>query len=122
MKKLSETPRTDDVRHNVAELAMFARKLERELNELKAIHKTAITDCRQYTPERWKEICDLQEPAAVWLDGKQMTELMKDKERLDWLIDNASISMLRKDEDGEEWWVELSYNEGREDIDTSMAL
>ena len=27
-------------------------------------------------------------------------ELMKDKERLDWLVDNASISMLRKDEDG----------------------
>ena len=79
MKNLSETPRTDDVRHNVAELAMFARKLERELNELKAIHKTAITDCRQYTPERWKEICDLQEPAAVWLDGKQMTELMKNQ-------------------------------------------
>ena len=55
MKKLSETPRTDEVRHNVADLAMHARKLERELAELKAIHKTAITDCQQYTPERWKE-------------------------------------------------------------------
>ena len=133
MKKLSETPRTDaqlqlDAKRyhghskDYVSLKIFTEQLERELNELKAIHKTAITDCRQYTPERWKEICDLQEPAAVWLDGKQMTELMKDKERLDWLIDNASISMLRKDEDGEEWWVELSYNEGREDIDTSMAL
>lgn len=76
MKKLSETPRTDEVRHNVADLAMHARKLERELAELKAIHKTAITDCQQYTPERWKEICDIQEPAAVWLDGKQMTGLI----------------------------------------------
>lgn len=80
MKKLSETPRTDEVPHNVAELAMHARKLERELAELKAIHKTAITDCQQYTPERWKELCAVQEPAAVWLDGKQMTELMQDKE------------------------------------------
>lgn len=44
---LSETPRTDGVQHNVAELAMHSRKLEREL-----------------------------------------AELMKDKERLDWLIDN----------------------------------
>lgn len=76
MEKLSETPRTDAVRHNVADLAMHARKLERELAELKAIHKTAITDCQQYTPERWKEICDIQEPAAVWLDGKQMTGLI----------------------------------------------
>jgi len=122
MKKLSETPRTDDVQHNVAELAMFARKLERELDELKAIHKTALTECHQYTPERWKAICDVQEPAAVWLYGKHMTELMKDKERLEWLIDNASISMLRKDEDGEEWWVELNYSEAREDIDKLIAL
>ena len=130
-KPLSETPRTDAAEeesfglHNNSLSARaagwkFARKLERELNELKAIHKTALLECRQYTPERWKEICDVQEPAAVWLDGKQMTELMKDKERLDWLIDNASISMLRKDEDGEEWWVELSYSEAREDIDEEM--
>ena len=47
-------------------------------------------------------------------------ELRKDKARLDWLIDNASISMLRKDEDGEEWWVELSYSEARNDIDQAM--
>ena len=44
----------------------------------------------------------------------------KDSERLDWLIDNSSISMLRKDEDGEEWWVELDYSEAREDIDKAM--
>ena len=44
---VSETPRTDEVQHNVAELAMHSRKLERELSELR-----------------------------------------KDKERLDWLIDN----------------------------------
>jgi redox-regulated HSP33 family molecular chaperone len=42
-----DTPRTDEVRHNVAELAMHSRKLERELAELR-----------------------------------------KDRERLDWLIDN----------------------------------
>ena len=85
---MSETPRTDEVRHNVAELAMHSRKLERELTDLKAIHKTAITDCQQYNSESWKELCDIQEPAAIWLDGKQMTDLMKDRERLDWLIDN----------------------------------
>ena len=85
---MSETPRTDEVRHNVAELAMHSRKLERELADIKAIHKTAIIDLQQYTSESWKEICDIQEPAAVWLDGKQMTELMKDRERIDWLIDN----------------------------------
>jgi len=83
-----DTPRTDEVPHNVAELAMHARKLERENADLKAIHKTVIIDCQQYTPESWKEICDIQEPAAVWLNGKQMTDLMKDNERLDWLIDN----------------------------------
>ena len=47
-------------------------------------------------------------------------ELNKDKERLDWLVDNTAISMLRKDEDGEEWWVELDYSEARKDIDEAM--
>jgi len=47
---LSETPRTDEVQHNVAELAMHSRKLEREL-----------------------------------------AELMKDKERLDWLLKYATM-------------------------------
>ncbi len=90
MKKLSETPRTDEQMQldakryhghskDYVSLKIFTEQLERELNELKAIHKTAITDCRQYTPERWKEICEVQEPAAVWLDGKQMTELMKNQ-------------------------------------------
>ena len=51
---------------------------------------------------------------------KENEELKKDKERLDWLVDNASISMLRKDEDGEEWWVELAYSEARKDIDEYM--
>lgn len=79
---------------------MLARKLERELNELKAIHKTAITDCQQYTPERWKEICDLQEPAAVWLDGKQMTELMK----------NHNTSAQCHTENGEVFMTDQSGN------------
>jgi hypothetical protein len=46
----SDTPRTDEVRHNAAELAMHARKLERE-----------------------------------------NAELRKDKDRLEWLLDNALI-------------------------------
>lgn len=51
---------------------------------------------------------------------RENAELLKDKVRLEWLIDNASISMLRKDEDGREWWVELDYSEPREDIDGEM--
>jgi len=47
-------------------------------------------------------------------------ELRKDKARLDWLVDNTAISMFRKDEDGEEWWVELDYSEARNDIDKEM--
>jgi len=90
----SDTPRTDEVRHNTAELAMHARKLERELADLKAIHKTAIIDCQQYTPESWKEICDIQEPAAVWIEGKQMTDLMKDKERISWLLTTQSFMAM----------------------------
>ena len=49
-----------------------------------------------------------------------ISELRKDKERLEWLVDNASVSMLRKDEDGGEWWVELDYSEPRDDIDEAM--
>ena len=94
MKAPSETPRTDEVQHNTAELAMHARKLERELADLKAIHKTAIIDCQQYTPESWKEICDIQEPAAVWIEGKQMTDLMKDKERISWLLTTQSFMSM----------------------------
>lgn len=30
---MSDTPRTDEIKHNVAELAVWARKLERELEE-----------------------------------------------------------------------------------------
>ena len=51
---------------------------------------------------------------------RENAELRKDKERLDWLVDNASVSMLRKEEDGTEWWVELDYSEPRDDIDAAM--
>ena len=91
---VGDTPRTDEVPHNVAELAMHARKLERENADLKAIHKTLIIDCQQYTPESWKEICDIQEPAAVLLNGKQMTDLMKDKERISWLLTTQSFMAM----------------------------
>ena len=51
---------------------------------------------------------------------RENAELRKDKARLEWLVDNASVSMLRKDEDGGEWWVELDYSEPRDDIDEAM--
>ena len=51
---------------------------------------------------------------------QENAELRKDKERLDWLIDNTSISIFRKDEDGAGWWVDLDDSEPRGDIDAAM--
>ena len=82
---MNDTPRTDAASFGSQVMAHemvhadFARELERELDELKAIHKTAILECTQYTPESWEEACEHGEPCAVWLDGPQMTQLMKEK-------------------------------------------
>ena len=87
---MSDTPRTDEqalidsvsydgYSEDYASLLNFTRELERELNELKAIHKTAIIECTQYTPESWAAACEHAEPCSVWLDGQQMTQLMKEK-------------------------------------------
>jgi predicted nuclease with TOPRIM domain len=62
-----------------AALRKDKERLERELNELKARHKTAILECTQYTPESWAAACEHAEPCSVWLDGQQMTQLMKEK-------------------------------------------
>jgi hypothetical protein len=89
---MSDTPRTDEqalidsasydgYSEDYASLLNFTRELERELNELKARHKTAILECTKYTPESWAAACEHEEPCAVWLDGPQMTQLMKDKEK-----------------------------------------
>ena len=94
---MSDTPRTDEARRQHQATIWqgraattietvdieFARELERELNELKAIHKTAILECTQYTPESWAAACEHAEPCAVWLDGPQMTQLMKEKAERD---------------------------------------
>ena len=94
---MSDTPRTDAAREplqtwdDIPDFIMFVRDLERENNELKELHKTAITECTQYTPEEWEAACHYAEPIAVWLDGKQMTRLMKEAARLEWLLsDNMS--------------------------------
>lgn len=50
----------------------------------------------------------------------EMETLIKDGKRLDWLIDNASIYIFRKDEDGDEWWGDLDYSKPRKDIDKAM--
>jgi hypothetical protein len=52
--------------------------------------------------------------------AREMETLIKDGKRLDWLIDNASIYIFRKDEDGDEWWGDLEYSEPRKDIDKAM--
>ncbi len=91
---MSDTPRTDEqalidsvsydgYSEDYASLLNFTRELERELNELKAIHKTAIIECTQYTPESWAAVCEHAEPCAVWIDGAQMTQLMKEKAERD---------------------------------------
>ena len=51
---------------------------------------------------------------------KENEELKKDKKRLDWLVDNASIYMPRKDKLLANWWVDLDYSEARKDIDEYM--
>ena len=44
---MSDTPRMDNVRHNVAELAVFARQLERELNDANQTNITLLEDREQ---------------------------------------------------------------------------
>ena len=61
-----DTPRTDEVPHNVAELAMHARKLERE-----------------------------------------NADLMKDNERLDWILSNYTLSCGFTREEVDEKMAEL---------------
>ena len=54
---MSDTPRTDDVRHNVAELGMFARQLERELTEAKHRIRTLIEErdgARIQADHKWR--------------------------------------------------------------------
>ncbi len=50
---------------------------------------------------------------------RQSVDLHKDNKRLEWLFSNASISLC-KNEDGEDWWVELDYTDPRKDIDEAM--
>ena len=57
---------------------------------------------------------------AIYDLKTENNRLRKDKARLDWLIDNASIYIFRKDEDGDEWWGDLEYSEPRKDIDKAM--
>ena len=47
------------------------------------------------------------------------TELLKDKKRLDWLIDHAYIQFYKVDNDGE-WEMELDASDARNHIDKEM--
>lgn len=67
----SDTPRTDEVPHNVAELAMHARMLERENIELRKALNMACEDrdyfyglAEKLTKGRELEPPDLTEPRA----------------------------------------------------------
>jgi len=51
----------------------------------------------------------------VWLDGPQMTQLMKDKERLDWALGRAIVQYYP---DADEY---LHRIESREDIDKAIS-
>jgi hypothetical protein len=82
---LSETPRTDEVQHNVAELAMHSRKLERENAEL--IKDKPEDDIAWLQRQLEGEDDALTRAYRLgYQDGKRA--FRKDKERLDWLIDN----------------------------------
>ena len=112
---MSDTPRTDEqalidsvsydgYSEDYASLLNFTRELERELNELKAIHKTAIIECTQYTPESWAATCEHAEPCAVWIDGPQMTQLMWDKADRDYYeaslrrAENRELNLMKEKE------------------------
>ncbi len=90
-----------------------------ETNQTPAWMEEHEVKAREITPEYWKTLCDIEEPVAVMVSGKQMTELMKDKERLDWLIDYAYIHFYRVD-DGGEWEMELDASDARNHIDKEM--
>jgi len=96
--RMSDTPRTDEIRHNVADLAMFARKLERELNEatklaenrLTAIksgikvtgrYKRELNEARREMGAMDKSLLD-EDRAELEL---QLAEARRDKARLDWI-------------------------------------
>lgn len=49
----------------------------------------------------------------------EVAELKADKERLDWLIDNAYIQFYKVD-DGGEWEMELDASDARNHIDREM--
>lgn len=54
---MSDTPRTDNVRHNIAELGVFARQLERELTEAQHRIRTLIKErdsARIQADHKWK--------------------------------------------------------------------
>jgi hypothetical protein len=51
--------------------------------------------------------------------AREMEDLMKDKERLDWLIDHAYIQFYKVD-DGGEWEMELDASDARNHIDKEM--
>jgi hypothetical protein len=81
---MSNTPRTDEAREKTltpayeyegaeGEAWEFARKLEREL----AFAKNAVLEIREWTPERWADICTIARPAALWISGEQMNRLME---------------------------------------------
>jgi hypothetical protein len=70
-----------------------------ETNQTPAWMDEHEVKAREITPEHWKTLCDIEEPVAVMVSGKQMTELMKDKERLDWLFKNNATEWVYTKED-----------------------
>ena len=76
---MSDTPRTDAIPHNVADLAMHSRKLEREIDALR-----------------------------------------KDKERLDWVLNNYTLSCGITREEVDEKMAELG-KWAKSELDASDA-
>lgn len=82
---MSDTPRTDGIRHNIAELGTFCRQLERELNAAKAtIRQQQLLDEEILRlRERVKRLLGAIEFADEFIAMLQVGE--EDMEQRDWI-------------------------------------
>lgn len=104
-ERMSDTPRTDEIRHNVADLAMFARKLERELNEATKLAENRLTAIK----------------SGIKVTGRykrELAEALKDTERLDWV--EANLPSLFGMADGTWEMNDRTFMTARESIDAAM--
>lgn len=64
--------------------------------ELRKIRTDLIPN--EWTLEYFKGLCDIKMPEAAMVSGEQLLELLKDKERLDWMADEGFDTREQIDE------------------------